>query len=74
MNVLIHWLDDEFSSQHRCLAVKCVPQRHTVDLLAAQFNEVNQQWSLDVNNLHVVVSGAAIVKEAVSKVVYDFAL
>jgi len=69
MSVLVHWLDDEFSAQHKCLAVKRVPRSHTADSLAAQFNDVNKEWSLDQNSLHVVVSGASVMKEAVSKVV-----
>ena len=69
MSVLVHWLDGEFNSHHKCLAVKRVPRSHTVDSLAAQFNEVKAEWSLDQSGgLHVVVSGPSVMKEAVNKV------
>ena len=74
MSVLVHWLDDEFSSQHRCLAVKRVPRSHCADSLAAQLNDVNKEWCLDPSSLHVVVSGASVMKEALSKVVNDFVI
>jgi len=73
MNVLVHWLDEEFysHSQHKCLAVKHVPRRHTASSLAEQFSEVIKEWLLDQNGLHVVVSGASVIKEALSKVVLN---
>jgi len=71
MSVLVHWLDNEFSTHHRCLAVKRVPRRNqTADSLAGQFNEVIAEWSLDQSRLHVVVTGAPVMKEALSKVVF----
>ena len=72
MSVLVHWLDDEFSSQHKCLAVKRVPTGHTADSLAAELSDVIKEWSLDQNSLHVVVAGASVIKEAISKVVHHF--
>jgi len=73
MNVLVHWLDEEFysHSQHKCLAVKHVPRCHTASSLAEQFSEVIKEWLLDQNGLHVVVSGASVIKEALSKVVLN---
>ena len=74
MSVTSHWLDREFADHHKCLAVKRVPRTESSDFIATRLNDVIDDVSLDRNDLCLIVSGAAAVKQAVSQVLSIYVL
>jgi len=68
VNVSAHWLDSEFTTHHKCLAVKRVLRNDPAEFITSQLNSVINEWSLDVSSLCVVVSDDDRIKQAVSQV------
>ena len=70
MSVTSHWLDREFTDHHKCLAVRRVPRTQSADFITTQLNDVIDEASLSRNDLCLIMSGGATVKQAVSQVVH----
>lgn len=67
MGVTAHWIEEDFSMQSACLAVKPAPGSHTADYIAEEMQAVLNDWSIDSSSLHVVTDSGANVKKAMSK-------
>ena len=66
--VTAHWLDNDFSPVHKCVAVKPVPRDHSTQSITSLLNDVIDELSMDRNNLYVVSS--VTIKDAITQVVY----
>jgi len=67
MGITAHWVDQEFKSHNKCLAVRPVPGSHTADFISKELSAVCHEWSVDVGALHVVTDSGANVKKAMTQ-------
>lgn len=58
-----HWLDDDYSVQHRVLQIKSFFGQHTADNIRMEFEEITSIWQITAK-IHIIMtdSGANIVK------------
>jgi len=67
MGVTVHWLNEAFDMQSKCLTVRHVPGSHTADFMAAELTSVCQEWELDLQGLHVITDSAANIRKAITQ-------
>ena len=60
----LHWIDNEWVLQNRCLGMKYVPEEHTGLQLACCLDEILTDWRLDEKKMAAITTdnGANIVK------------
>ena len=65
----LHWIDNQWVLQNRCLGTKYVPEEHTGMQLAQCLNEILSDWKLDETKMAAITTdnGANIVKACKEK-------
>lgn len=63
LSFTIHWLDDEFTLQHRVLQMKSFSGQHNADNIRTQFVEIADVWQI-MSKIHIILtdSGSNMVK------------
>ena len=68
MGVTAHWLNDDFASKSKCLAIKPAPGSHTAEFISSELNTVIDEWSLNRASLHLITDSGANVKKACGQI------
>lgn len=66
MSLTIHYIDEDFAMQSRCLQTSFFPQDHTGESIAQGLREAMASWSLQEDRLVCITTdnGANVVKAA----------
>jgi hypothetical protein len=68
-----HYINENFNSVNRCIAVRHAPGSHTADLLAAHVTQVLLDFGIQASDrdIHVTTDNGANIKKAMTKVMVN---